>query len=157
MDNDPSAVDVRDRRVMWGTDVATPRLLHTALRIADIERSLRFYVDGLGMTLHDRINIAPLNITAVFVGYGDYKTGGLIELSRHWDDKLPYTHGTGFNHISIGVPDVAAMVERLEAMGAEVTGRPGPFLGIGVGIAFVKDPDGYVIELVQTVVDQLPD
>jgi lactoylglutathione lyase len=150
-------VDVRDRRVIWGADVAEPRLLHVAIRIADIERSLRFYVDGLGMKLHDRINIEPLNITAVFVGYGDYRAGGLIELSRHWADEAPYTHGTGFNHISIGVPDVAAMVARLEAMGAEVTGRPKPFLGIGVGIAFVKDPDGYVVELVQTMVDRLPD
>jgi lactoylglutathione lyase len=148
---DPTATDFETTRLIWGTDVAKPRLLHLALRVADIDAATRFYVEGLEMRVLDRIYITPAKMTAVFVGYGDYASGGLIELCRYWEDELPYTHGTGFGHISIGVADVTASVARLEALGAQVTVPPKDYAGGGPRIAYVKDLDGYVVELIQTV------
>lgn len=144
------AVDFETKRFIWGTDVGQPRLLHLALRVNDLEAAVRFYVEGLGMKLVDRITIGPGRMTAVFVGYSDYDAGGLIELCDYWDDEGPYTHGTGFGHISVGVGDVDAMVAKLEAMGSEITMRPKDYAGKGPRLAYLKDPDGYVIELIQT-------
>jgi lactoylglutathione lyase len=150
MSSDISAVDFETRRWIWGTDVTEPRLLHIAIRVRDIEPALRFYVDGLGMKLIDRINIGPRRVTVVFVGYNEYSDGALVELARYWDDDVPYTHGTGFGHISIGVPNVVATFAKLEALGAEISVRPTDYLGRGPHIAYVKDPDGYTVELIQT-------
>jgi len=147
-------VDFETRRWIWGRDIVEPRLLHVALRTTDIDRSLHFYVDGLGMKLMDRISIGPNRATVAFVGFGDdYRAGGFIELAHYADHEGPYTHGTGFHHISIGVPDIHATVARLEAMGTEVTVRPTMYLDKGPWIAYVKDPDGYPVEFLQTVMD----
>lgn len=150
MQTDKEAVDFEERRFMWGTDRSRPRLLHLALRVQDLERSVRFYVEGLEMTLFDRITIGPGKMTAVFVGYDDYERGGLIELCDYWEESGPYTQGSGFGHISIGTGDVDAMVEKLAAMGSEVTVPPRDYDGIGPRLCYLKDPDGYLIELIQT-------
>lgn len=147
---DKTAVDFETKRFIWGEDKDEPRLLHLALRVHDLERAVQFYVEGLGMKLIDRINIGAGNMTAVFVGYGDYDSGGLIELCDFWNDSEPYTHGTGFGHISVGVGDVDAMVAKLEGMGAEITVRPKDYAEKGPRLAYLKDPDGYLIELIQT-------
>lgn len=148
---DKPVVDFTERRFIWGTDKTEPRFLHLALRVQDLERSICFYVEGLGMTLFDRISLAPGKTTAAFVGYTDYERGGLIELCELWENEEAYTHGTGFGHISIGVGDVDATVERLVSMGAEVTVPPKDYGGGGPRLCNLKDLDGYVIELIQTV------
>lgn len=149
-------VDFRERLWMWGEDIDEPRFLHVALRIKDPERSLRFYVDGCGLKLFDRINITPVGATVLFVGFDgdDYRSGGMIELASYADaGDEPYTHGTGFHHISFGVPDVRATISKLEAMGVEVTVPPNRYLDQGPWIAYVKDPDGYSVEFLQTRAD----
>jgi lactoylglutathione lyase len=148
------AVDFETRRFMWGTDIHEPRILHLALRVEDLDRSLRFYVDGLGMKLKESIDIHPANALVAFVSFGDdYRDGGFIELCSYSNHEGPYTHGTGFHHISVGVADVQAMVNKLETMGIEVTVPPMEYLGKGPFMAYVKDPDGYSVELTQTVVN----
>jgi lactoylglutathione lyase len=120
------------------------------IRVNDFDVALRFYVDGLGMKVLDRFDIESRRVTLLFIGYGGYAEGGLLELTRGWDADGPYSHGTGYGHISIGVPDIAAMVAKLEAMGVEITSRPKALMAGGPSVAFVKDPDGYEIELIQT-------
>jgi lactoylglutathione lyase len=148
---DKPIVDYTQRRFIWGTDKTEPRFLHLALRVQSLDRSISFYVEGLGMKLMDRISLSPGKLTAAFVGYDDYDRGGMIELCELWDDNGPYTQGTGFGHISIGTGNVDAAVEKLEAMGAEVTAPPRDYDGEGPRLAYIKDPDGYSIELIQTV------
>jgi len=134
---------------VWGSDDTAPRFLHTMIRVRDFEAALRFYIEGLGMHVLDRFDIPARRVTALFIGFGDYGSGGLLELTHIWDVDS-YTHGTGYGHISIGAPDLAATVAKLEAMGTEITLRPTVYYEGGPAIAFVKDPDGYSIELVQT-------
>jgi len=153
MASDTSEVDFETRRFIWGTDVKKPRLLHIALRVREFEPALRFYIDGLGMKLIDRINIGPSRVKIIFLGYGDYDSGGLLELCCYSDDQSPHTHGTGFDHISIGVADVRATVAKLQALGAEIRVPPMNYLGKGPCLAYVKDPNGYPVELIQTVRD----
>lgn len=148
---DKPLVSFEERRFIWGTDNPRPRLLHLALNVHNLERSIRFYVDGLGMKLLDRISLPPGKMTAAFVGYGDYDQGGLIELCERWDDKGPFTHGTGFGHISVGTDNVDIAIERLLGLGGEVSVPARDYDGVGPRLAYLKDPDGYVIELIQTV------
>jgi lactoylglutathione lyase len=145
-------VDFETRRFMWGTDISERRLLHLALRVEDLDRSLRFYVDVLGMKLKEIIDIHPAGALVAFVSYGDdYRDGGFIELASYPAESGPYTHGTGFHHISIGVADVREVISQLEEMGVEVTVQPTEYLGKGPFMAYVKDPDGYSVEFIQTV------
>jgi lactoylglutathione lyase len=146
-----SATEYDPKQWVWGTDYSKPRFLHTMLRVKDLGAALRFYIDGLGMKqLGDRFDVPVRRVTAVFIGFEDYAAGGCLELVHYWDSEGPYTHGTGYGHISIGVPDVEAMLVRLEAMGAEVTLRPAVLIAGGPKVAFLKDLDGYSVELLQT-------
>lgn len=135
---------------VWGSDASAPRLLHTMIRVSDFEASQRFYIDLLGMKLLDRFDVASREVTALFLGFGDYAAGGVIELTRKWNASGPHSHGSGYGHVAIGVPDVEATIARLEAAGVEVATAPVIPMPGGPMIAFVKDPDGYMIELVQT-------
>lgn len=135
---------------LWGANVAEPRILHTMIRVADFEASVRFYVEGFGMKVLDRFSVESRGAAAIYIGFNDYRSGGVLELVQHRGDKTPYTHGTGYGHFAVGVADVPAMVARLEAMGAEVDLRPKVLMDGGPQVAFVKDPDGYLIELIQT-------
>jgi lactoylglutathione lyase len=135
---------------VWGQDAVKPRVLHTMIRVKDFAAAVHFYVDLLGMKMLDRYEIPVRRVSAVFVGFDGYDVGGCIEIVRPWDSEGPFTHGTGYGHICIGVPDVVAMLDRLEANGVEVTTRPTILLPGGPCVAFVKDPDGYAVELVQT-------
>jgi lactoylglutathione lyase len=151
MNSETSRVAFNPRLWVWGTDDRTPRMLHTMIRVANFDRSLRFYIGGLGMkVLMDRFDVEVRRTTGMFLGFGDYAAGGCLELVQHWDVEGPYTHGTGFGHMSIGVPDIVGMVNTLEAMGSECTLQPTVLMAGGPRVAFVKDPDGYALELIET-------
>jgi lactoylglutathione lyase len=125
------------------------RMLHTMLRVGDLERSLRFYCEVLGMQLLRRKDYPGGRFTLAFVGYGDEASHTVIELTHNWDTTA-YDLGTGFGHVALGVDDVYAACARLRSAGANVVREPGPMKHGGSEIAFIEDPDGYRIELIQT-------
>ena len=135
---------------VWGSEDAAPRFLHTMIRVAEWEPALRFYIDGLGMKILDRFTVEVRRTDLMFIGYADYARGGMIELVRLWDEEDAPTHGTGYGHIAIGAPDIAATVAKLAAMGAEILTPPTVLIPGGPQVAFVKDFSGYTIELIQT-------
>ncbi|WP_232476194.1 lactoylglutathione lyase [Flavisphingomonas formosensis] len=135
---------------VWGETADRPRLLHSMLRVRDVEKSLRFYCDGLGMTLLDRYDFEQGRFSILFLSFAGYRDGpAAIELTYNWDTETPYTHGSGYGHIAIGVPDVAAMYARLGDHGGEPVTAPKTMMAGAPELAFVKDPDGYAIELIQ--------
>ena len=126
------------------------RILHTMLRVGDLQRSIDFYTRVLGMTLLRKSENSEYKYTLAFVGYGDEKDEAVIELTYNWGvDK--YELGTAYGHIALGVPDAYAACEKIKAAGGNVTREPGPVKGGSTVIAFVTDPDGYKIELIQRV------
>jgi lactoylglutathione lyase len=135
---------------VWGANASKPRVLHSMVRVMDVDVAIRFYVNGLGMKVLGRFDVETRRSTGVYLGFGDYDAGGVLELAHKWDHKGPYTHGSGYGHISIGVPDLTTVVAKLESMGAEIATPPKILIPGGPAVAFVKDPDGYEIELVQT-------
>ena len=120
--------------------------LHTMLRVRDLERSVAFYTGLLGMKEIRRSEVPAGKYTLVFVGYGD---GAEIELTHNWDQETPYEVGSGFGHLAVGMPDITAACDRVRAAGAQVTREPGPVKHGTTVIAFIEDPDGYKIELIQ--------
>lgn len=146
-----SADEFNPKLWVWGTAASKPRVLHTMIRVKDFAAAMRFYVEGLGMKQMDPpFHVETRRATGVFLGFEDYAAGGCVELAQNWDATGPYSHGTGYGHIAIGCPDIAGMVARLQAMGAEVTLRPTVLIAGGPHVAFVKDPDGYSVELIET-------
>jgi lactoylglutathione lyase len=133
----------------WGSAAKEPRILHTMIRVLDLEKSLAFYRDQLGMQQISRLDIEAGRFSIVFLSYGGFENGA-IELTHNWDTTDRYTHGTGFGHIAIGVPDIYGTCERLKAAGVPITVEPKILVPGGPALAFVKDPDGYSIELIQT-------
>lgn len=124
------------------------RLLHTMLRVGDLDRSLAFYVDVLGMRLLRRKDYPEGRFTLAFVGYQDEHDGAVLELTFNWDTH-GYDIGTAYGHIAIEVDDAHAACEQIAVRGGRVVRAAGPMKhGITV-IAFVEDPDGYRIELIQ--------
>jgi lactoylglutathione lyase len=126
------------------------RLLHTMLRVGDLERSVKFYTELLGMKELRRRDVPEGKYTLVFLGYGEGNKEGQAEIELTYNYGVErYEIGTGFGHIAVGVPDVAAACERVRAGGGKVTREPGPVKFGTTIIAFVEDPDGYKIELIQ--------
>ena len=125
------------------------RLLHTMLRVGDLERSLRFYTEVLGMGLLRRKDYPEGRFTLAFVGYGSERETTVLELTHNWDIAA-YDLGEGYGHIAIGVEDIAATCAAIAAKGGKVVRPPGPMKHGSTVIAFVEDPDGYRIELIQT-------
>jgi lactoylglutathione lyase len=125
------------------------QMLHTMLRVLDLEKSLDFYVGKLGMTLLRRTDYPTGEFTLAFVGYGDEKTNTVIELTHNWGQKEPYTIGSGFGHLALGVPDIYGVCKVLEQAGVKIPRPPGPMKHGGSVIAFIEDPDGYKIELIE--------
>ena len=125
------------------------RLLHTMIRVLDLEKSIDFYTRLLGMRLLSRKDYPTGEFTLVFVGYGDERSTAVIELTHNWGQKEPYTIGSGFGHIAIGVSDIHGTCGRLAAEGVKIPRPPGPMKHGGSVIAFVEDPDGYKIELIE--------
>ena len=124
------------------------RLLHTMLRVGDLQRSIDFYTRILGMQLLRKSENPEYKYTLAFVGYGSNPDHAELELTYNWGtDK--YDIGTAFGHVALGVADVAAACERIRGAGGNVTREAGPVKGGTTIIAFVTDPDGYKIELIQ--------
>ena len=124
------------------------RLLHTMLRVGDMKRSKSFYTDVLGMKLLREMDFPQGKFSLAFLGYGDEKDSTVIELTHNWDTDR-YDLGDAYGHIAIGVDDVYAACERIREKGGKVVREPGPMKGSSTVLAFVEDPDGYKIELLQ--------
>ena len=124
------------------------RMLHTMIRVGDLERSLRFYCDVLGMKLLRRKDYESGRFTLAFVGYGDEASNTVVELTHNWDTDR-YDLGNAFGHLALGVQGIYATCDALRAKGAKITREPGPMKHGGSEIAFVEDPDGYKIELIE--------
>ncbi|MDH5378457.1 MAG: lactoylglutathione lyase [Gammaproteobacteria bacterium] len=122
------------------------RLLHTMLRVGDIDRSIRFYTDILGMHLLRKKDYPEGKFTLAFVGYEDEANHTVLELTYNWDTHA-YDLGNGFGHLAIEVNDVYAAAEKIRAQGGKIIREPGPMNAGTTLIAFVEDPDGYQIEL----------
>ncbi|NYZ14163.1 lactoylglutathione lyase [Azospirillum sp. RWY-5-1] len=125
------------------------RVLHTMLRVFDLEKSIDFYTRLLGMKLLRRNDYEGGRFTLAFVGYGEESSTAVIELTHNWDQAEPYSIGSGYGHIAIGVPDIYGTCKTLEAAGAKITRPPGPMKHGSTIIAFIEDPDGYKVELIQ--------
>lgn len=125
------------------------RLLHTMIRVLDLEKSIQFYTQLLGMRLLRRADYEGGRFTLAFVGYGEESDTAVLELTHNWDQKEPYTIGSGFGHLAIGVTDIYAACEALRAAGVKITREPGPMKHGSTVIAFVEDPDGYKVELIE--------
>ena len=125
------------------------RFLHTMIRVGDLDRSIGFYTGLLGMRLLRRTDYPEGRFTLAFVGYGEESNHTVIELTHNWDTES-YDLGTGFGHLALGVADIAQTCAALAAAGAKIVRPPGPMKHGSTIIAFVEDPDGYRIELIQT-------
>ena len=124
------------------------RLLHTMLRVGDLERSLAFYTGVLGMTLLRRNDYPDGQFTLAFVGYGPESEQAAIELTYNWGTSR-YEQGTAFGHVALEVQDAYAACAEIKRRGGVVTREAGPMKHGTTVIAFVQDPDGYKIELIQ--------
>ncbi len=124
------------------------RLLHTMLRVGDLDASLRFYTEVLGMRLLRRTDYPEGRFTLAFVGYGDEADHTVIELTHNWDT-AGYELGNGYGHIAVEVANAAAACDQVRALGGKVTREAGPMKHGSTVIAFVEDPDGYKIEFIQ--------
>lgn len=123
------------------------RILHTMLRVGDLQRSIDFYTTVLGMSLLRQSDNEEYKYTLAFVGYGDESDETVLELTYNWG-VTEYDLGGAFGHIAIEVDDVYSACEKIRKKGGIVTREPGPVKGGTTEIAFVKDPDGYAIELI---------
>jgi len=124
------------------------RMLHTMIRVGNLDASIDFYTHLLGMSLLRRQDYPEGRFTLAFVGYGAEADNAVIELTHNWD--IPcYDLGTGFGHVALGVPDIYATCDALAAAGAKITRPPGPMKHGSTVIAFIEDPDGYKIELIE--------
>ena len=125
------------------------RLLHTMIRVRDLDASLRFYTELLGMRLLRKRDYPDGKFTLAFVGYGEETDHTVVELTHNWGREEPYALGEGFGHLALGVPDIYMACDALKAAGVKITRPPGPMKHGTTVIAFVEDPDGYKIELIE--------
>ena len=123
------------------------RILHTMLRVGDLQRSIDFYTRVLGMTLLRKSENSEYKYTLAFVGYGDEKDEAVIELTYNWGVS-EYELGSAYGHLALEADDIYGTCDALRAAGAKITREPGPVKGGTTVIAFVEDPDGYKIELI---------
>lgn len=124
------------------------RMLHTMLRVGDLDTSIAFYTEVLGMSLLRRKDYPQGRFTLAFVGYQPESEGAVIELTHNWDQSH-YDLGDGYGHIALAVADIYATCERIRDQGGKITREPGPMKHGTSILAFVEDPDGYKVELLQ--------
>ena len=124
------------------------RLLHTMIRVGDLQRSIDFYTQVLGMRLLRRADYPSGRFTNAFVGYDDESRAAVLELTHNWDTKS-YDIGSGFGHVAVEVEDAYKACDEVRKRGGKVTREPGPMKHGTTVIAFVEDPDGYKIEFIQ--------
>ena len=125
------------------------RLLHTMIRVSDLNESLKFYCDALGMKLLRKNDYPNGEFTLAFVGYGDERSNAVIELTHNWGQS-GYQLGNAFGHLAVGTEDIYSFCSDLKEKGVKVVREPGPMKFGGPEIAFIEDPDGYKVELIQT-------
>lgn len=123
------------------------RLLHTMLRVGDLKKSIHFYTEVLEMSLLRQSENSEYKYTLAFLGYADEAESTVLELTYNWDT-TEYEQGNAYGHIAIECEDIYATCEKIKTLGGEVTREAGPVKGGNTVIAFVKDPDGYMIELI---------
>jgi lactoylglutathione lyase len=128
--------------------VTKARMLHTMIRVRDLDKSIDFYTRLLGMSLMRKSDNQGGRYSLAFVGYGDEASQAVIELTYNWDQAEPYTIGSGFGHLAIGVADIYGVCEKLAAAGVKIPRPAGPLKHGTTVIAFIEDPDGYKIELI---------
>ena len=124
------------------------RILHTMLRVGELDRSLRFYTEVLGMQLLRKRDFPDGKFTLAFVGYGDESENAVIELTYNWGVEK-YEPGTGYGHIALAVEDARAACDLIRQRGGKVAREAGPMKHGTTVIAFVEDPDGYKLELIE--------
>jgi lactoylglutathione lyase len=135
---------------VWGEADESPRILHSMIRVRNLDAALRFYRDGIGMNVLNRYDFKKGRFSIVFLSFANYRDGpAAIELTHNWDQGEDYTHGSGYGHIAIGTPDVGATYARLAEFGGTQVTPPKRLVEGAPQLAFVKDPDGYAIELIQ--------
>ncbi len=125
------------------------QFLHTMIRVFDLEKSIDFYTRHLGMTVLRRKDYPDGKFTLAFVGYGAESDHTVIELTHNWDPEAPYELGNGFGHLALGVEDIYGTCEALRKDGVKITREPGPMKHGTTVIAFIEDPDGYKVELIE--------
>lgn len=125
------------------------RILHTMLRVADLDASLDFYTRVLGMKLLRKKDYESGRFTLAFVGYGDEKSTAVLELTHNWDTRN-YSLGDAYGHVAIGTDDIRGTCERIRSAGGKIVREPGAMKHGTTMIAFVEDPNGYRIELIET-------
>lgn len=125
------------------------RYLHTMLRVFDLDKSIDFYTRHLGMKLLRRKDFPEGKFTLAFLGYGDEASNTVLELTHNWGQGEPYQIGSAYGHIAVGVPDVYAACEMMAKEGVKIPRPAGPMKGGAHPIAFIEDPDGYKIELIE--------
>ena len=125
------------------------KILHTMIRVGNLDRSIAFYTDVLGMRLLRRQDYPEGRFTLAFIGYSEEEADSVIELTHNWDTST-YELGNGFGHIALGVGDIYAMCNQIKAKGGKIIREAGPMKHGSTVIAFAEDPDGYKIELIET-------
>ena len=142
--------DAATKEAVSATDNAQNyRLLHTMIRVKDLDKSIDFYCNKLGMNMLRKMEFPAGKFTLAFVGYGGEDTDAVVELTYNWGQEEPYSHGSGFGHMAIGCSDIYSLCERLGKEGVSIPRPPGEMMNSGTHIAFIEDPDGYKIELIQ--------
>lgn len=129
--------------------MSQPRTLHTMLRVRDLDRSIAFYTKLMGMKELRRQEVPAGKYTLAFVGYDEESVQAAVELTYNWDQTEQYDLGSGFGHLAVGMPDIYKACADIKAAGGTVSREPGPVKFGTTEIAFVEDPDGYKIELIQ--------
>lgn len=124
-------------------------MLHTMIRVRDLEKSIDFYCKYLGMDIIRRKDYPGGKFTLAFIGYGDEVNNTVIELTHNWEQETDYDLGNGFGHIALGVPDIYKTCDALKKEGIDIPRPPGPMKHGSSVIAFIRDPDGYMIELIE--------
>lgn len=123
-------------------------LMHTMLRVKNLDKSIDFYTRLLGMQLLRKNDFPEGKFTLAFVGYGPEQSTAVIELTHNWDETDGYDLGSGYGHIALGVRDIHGLCAQLEANGASIPRKPGPMMHGTTHISFIEDPDGYKVELI---------